>query len=328
MTIAVGTVRVVVVLSPSRPLALLPQQAVVPSVATAHAWMLPTVAVAMALPANGVPTMVGEVGTSRWVTVPSPSWLLVFKPQQASTPSVVTAQVELPPALMLATCLPANTVPAVTTRHGRRALSRRVVAESAVPVVAPAHRDPDRGGGTGVQAAGRDAVDRAAGECGADRDRGGHLDVRGRRGWLLPSRPLVCRPQQAVVPSVATAQVCAVPALTEAMSLPANGVPVVVTAVGTSFCTMVLSPSWPLVLLPQQATMPSVVTAQVCDPPALIWAICLSGQRGGGRDDRGGQAARDGRVRAELAVGVQPPARNGAVGGEGARMVGAAWRWW
>ena len=50
---------------------------------------------------------------------------------------------------------------------------------------------------------------------------------------LLPKRPSVCKPQQARVPSLANAQVCAAPVVTAEIVFPDNGVDAVVTAVGT-----------------------------------------------------------------------------------------------
>src|SRR3954451_20547235 len=62
----------------------------------------------------------------------------------------------------------------------------------------------------------------------------------------LPNLPLLLSPQHQTVPSVATAQVCVLPA-----AICLNFSPVW-TAVGSERSVVEPSPSWPLVLSPQQ----------------------------------------------------------------------------
>ena len=50
-----------------------------------------------------------------------------------------------------------------------------------------------------------------------------------------------------------------------------------VTATGVRRCVVEPSPSWPLLLLPQQRTAPAVVRAQVWGPPAVrAWTPLLN----------------------------------------------------
>ena len=93
VTIAVGTSRVVLVLSPTDPTPLLPQHETAPPVATTQVFFSPEETDKIVAVAMGVDANVGETGTSLSVVPPFPSSLSPFSPQQATTPLTETAHV-------------------------------------------------------------------------------------------------------------------------------------------------------------------------------------------------------------------------------------------
>jgi hypothetical protein len=88
-----------------------------------------------------------------------------------------------------------------------------------------------------------------------------------------PSRPFPLLPQQRAVPSVSRAHVDSSPAeicATPRRTLTPCSAPSSRTCTGERLLTVVPSPSWPAELSPQQRTVPSVINAHVCRPPAAI----------------------------------------------------------
>src|SRR5688572_9970398 len=89
-----GVLRWVVVLSPSWPLAFVPQESTVPSDLRAREKLMPA---AMAVTPVALETWTGVV---RWVVVPSPSWPKSFAPHARTVPSDLRAREwELPTAI-------------------------------------------------------------------------------------------------------------------------------------------------------------------------------------------------------------------------------------
>ena len=92
-------------------------------------------------------------------------------------------------------------------------------------------------------------------------------------GDPLPSWPKLLSPQQRIVPSRRTAQLCSAPGAITAGTMPltVTGVGVGVTGlVGEGETRTAPLPSSPQVLSPQQRTVPSCRRAQVYQPPAEI----------------------------------------------------------
>ena len=73
---------------------------------------------------------------------------------------------------------------------------------------------------------------------------------------VLPSSPELLPPQAATVPSEHTATEKYCPAATPTTVLPASP-PVMLTATGVALLVVLPIPSWPLLLLPHVATVPS-----------------------------------------------------------------------
>src|SRR5881628_3296569 len=82
---------------------------------------------------------------------------------------------------------------------------------------------------------------------------------------LSPIWPAPFPPQQYAAPAGVTAQVCTYPASRVAKVTPA-GAP---TGTGTGLSTVVLSPSWPDALAPQQYTTPFVARPQLWKKPVV-----------------------------------------------------------
>ena len=78
---------------------------------------------------------------------------------------------------------------------------------------------------------------------------------------LLPSWPPSLFPQAASVPSEHNARLCPPPAATAMTVLPAS-MPELLTATGTELLVVLPSPSWPLLLSPQAAKVPSEHSAR------------------------------------------------------------------
>src|SRR6476661_2658918 len=100
-----GSSRLVVVPSPSTPLALSPQQRAVASFIRAHVcgspraiWVMP---VSGPVPAGFLTT----TGSSRLVVVPSPSFPLPLLPQQRAVPSLIRAHEKTAAAVTLVTAV-------------------------------------------------------------------------------------------------------------------------------------------------------------------------------------------------------------------------------
>ena len=116
---------------------------------------------------------------------------------------------------------------------------------------------------------------------------------------LLPSWPLVSRPQQYAAPVLSSAQVLLPPATIWVRVRPAS-TPPVYTGTGEVLLMVEPSPSWPLLLLPQQYAAPDRIM-HACALPAAIRvarddaaaaaagpgpAACTATQRPAVRDNR------------------------------------------
>ncbi len=136
---ATGISLCVVLLSPSMPNRLLPQDARVPSPHNAKVWRLPAAMATAILPCRGVPAVVTATGTRLWVGMPPlPSWPKAFAPQLAKLvelPSLYSTTLCNPPAAMATTVLP-ESKPVVSTSTGAR-LSTVLLLPSAPELLKP-----------------------------------------------------------------------------------------------------------------------------------------------------------------------------------------------
>ena len=229
-TTSTGTVRSMVLPSPSSPNRLKPQHLTSPAVVSAQVWRPPT-----AMAATPLVSPVTSTGLLRCVVVPSPTSPVLFQPQHLAPPVVVRAQVWWPPETTAATppVSPATSVGVVQTT---------------LPQLCPSPNWPFSFFPQHVTAP--NMVRAQVWYCPAERATTSLPSPTTAAGmarnasWVppvpSPSWPHWFRPQHWTPPDIVSAQVCSPPAAM-AVTPPVSAT----TSTGLVRSVVVPSPSWP-----------------------------------------------------------------------------------